>query len=81
MNVQGMANVRFLLDLDVESWLNEQTPGWQLVNGNRGWDHIPEIQIWFHYRDANTGESWPLDPAVFEFQSADHAMLFKLTWA
>lgn len=77
--VQGMANIQFLLDLEVEAWLDTNAPGWSMEGGNRSWDHVPEMQVWYSYRDANSGEQWSIGPARFGFLSADHALLFKLT--
>jgi hypothetical protein len=78
--VQGLANAQFLLDLEVEGWLNDHAPGWTLLGGNHSWEHVPEMQVWFNYRDATTGNEWKIGPAVFVFTELDHALLFKLTW-
>lgn len=79
-NVQGGVNVQFLLNLEAEAWLDRFTPGWELRDSNRLWDHIPERQLWFCYRDLESYTYGPIGPATFEFQNANHAMLFKLTW-
>jgi hypothetical protein len=76
--IRGLSNVQYLLNVDTEQWLNGNTPGWRFLDANRFWE-VP-LQTWFHYRDALTGLEHDIGPAKFLFRSADHALLFKLTW-
>ena len=80
-NVRGFENIQYLLNLDVEKWLNDNTEAWWLEHASKLWDDIGYLQIWFRYRDIQTNTILPIiGPAKFYFHNRNDALMFKLTW-